>query len=189
MTVTVTTLMLMIFLAITPTISTTITTMISIIQQETPLPLETTPTKSVVCMAVAYPKTIFEHPPVAMAGHATMILQYASNKSIVTAGLTGKRKIPKNCVVDNMLANGECEYKSSPPTPVRISRENCAHIDDYQLEVLSREMFKTLSPEFQSGYNLFSWNCAIWVLETWNSLGFSKRVGFPSFIPVPRFSF
>lgn len=183
------TFMVMIFLAITPRISTTRTTMISIIQQETPLPLETTPTKSVVCMAVAYPKTIFEHPPVAMAGHATMILQYASNKSIVTAGLTGKKKIPKNCVVDNMLANGECEYKSSPPTPVRISRENCAHIDDYQLEVLSREMFKTLSPEFQGGYNLFSWNCAMWVLETWNSLGVPKRVGFPSFIPVPRFSF
>ena len=138
-------------------------------------------------MGLTEVRTIFQDPLLAITGHTTLILQYATNWSIVTAGLTGKKKIPRNCIADNFLVNSNCEYHQYPPTPVTVYRKNCAHIGKKKLEMLSAEMHKTLSPEFQGKYNMLTWNCVNWALNTWNSLGLPVKIGFPWFAPIPRF--
>ena len=168
-------------------VSATTTTMVKIINQETPLPLLPTKTLSTICMALTEPRTMFQNPLLAITGHTTLILQYASNRSIVTAGLTGKKNISKNCVADNFLVNNNCEYHLSPPTPVTVHPKNCAHIGKKKLEMVSGEIYKTLSPEFQGRYNMLTWNCVNWALKTWNSLGLPVKIGFPWFAPIPRF--
>ena len=163
--------------------SDTITTTIDqIVEQKIKLPLQPTKSMNVFCIGFTKPRTVYQSPLMAITGHSTVILQYGTNMTIVTAGLTGKTDFNEECIADPLLVKRkDCSYFKSPVT---VRRDNCALIGNEQLKLLSAEMRKTLSPEFQSKYNKWVWNCANWALKTWNSLGLPVKVEFTWFVPI-----